>query len=210
MERNIIAIIGVHGSGKSRLAKNVVERLQPTQSIDHLGVGDTIRKIGRGVIKSNQYEAIRDHLNSPQAHQLLNDEIMYEVMQEAFSAYQSSDTILADGFPRTSAQADQLDTLAVLDSRKIAGFIMTNASDKDAIMRMISRGPRDYEGSLSVSDALARVKHDRVLQNDMALPMHFPSLPFEVIDTSASTEVADSTRAGLRVVSNMIHTNNPQ
>lgn len=202
MERNVIAIVGIHGSGKSRLAKNIVQELQPTQSIDHLAVGDTIRKIGRGVIESCRSEEIRSHLNSLHAQRLIDDEIIYDVMSEAFSAYRGSDTILIDGFPRTKVQAEQLDTLAILNSCKVAGFIRTDTTDMDATMRMIKRSPRDYEGSLTVTAARERIDEDRELYSDMNLSLHYPDLPLEVIDTSGSKE--DSTQAGLHIVKTML------
>lgn len=202
MERNVIAIVGIHGSGKSRLAKNITQELQSTHSIDHLGVGDTIRKIGRGVIESCRSEEIRSHLNSSHARHLIDDEIMYDVMSEAFSAYRGSDTILIDGFPRTSAQAEQLDTLSVLNACKIAGFIKTDTSDADAIMRMLRRGPRDYEGFLMATDASERITQDRKHYDELNLPQHFPSLPIKIIDTSGAKE--ETTSVGLYTVKDML------
>ncbi|MDB5186592.1 MAG: adenylate kinase [Candidatus Saccharibacteria bacterium] len=203
MERNVIAIIGIHGSGKSRLARKVTQELQPHLSIDHVPVGDRIRKIGRKLIESSQYEAISDHLNGPHALNLLDDNVMYSVMNEALNDYRGSDTIIFDGFPRTEDQAEQLDMLALVHKRRLAGFIRTDTTDENAVERMLLRNPRDYEGTYTVTAARKKVHEDRAHYHDMALALNFPALPLHTIDTSGEKE--DTITAGLRATKQILH-----
>lgn len=203
MERNIIAIVGIHGSGKSRLARKVTQELQPHLSIDHVPVGDRIRKIGRKLIESSQYEAISDHLNGPHALHLLDDNVMYSVINEAFNDYQGSDTVIIDGYPRTEDQAVQLDMLALIHKRKLAGFIRTDTTDENAVERMMLRNPRDYEGSYTVTVAREKVRQDRAHYEDMALGLNFPALPLHNIDTSGFRD--NTTKTGLLVTKQMLH-----
>lgn len=198
MERDIILISGMPGSGKSRLGKSLANELRTEMSIEHLSAGDLVRSIGRGAIRSYYSREVRNHLTSPNSQRLLPDAVMHRIIDEALSAHSTTDHLLLDGYPRTIDQLSDLDELARYDDRKQSGAILTDTSDDIAVMRMIKRSPRDYEGSLTVEQAEQRIK----LHNDNFTPVlqafSKRDLPFKIIDSSGVKE--DTNRAGLQAL----------
>jgi adenylate kinase len=206
MERDIILIGGMPGSGKSRLGKSLANELRTEMSIEHLSTGDLVRAIGRGAIQSHFSKQIHKHLTGPNSQQLLPNEIIYTVIDEALTAHSSTEHLLVDGYPRTIDQFDDLTEIARYDDRKTSGAIITATSDDMAVLRMIKRSPRDYEGSLTVDQARQRI----ALHNDNYSPVlrafNTEGLPVKMIDTSGIK--ADTNRMGVEAVRTILGATN--
>lgn len=205
MEKDIILIGGMPGSGKSRLGKSIANELRTELSIEHIPVGDLIRAIGRGAIQSFYTKEIRQHLTGPNASDLINNEIMYTVISEALSTHEHIDHLLIDGYPRTLDQLDDLTELANYDARTQVGAIITVTDEDMAVMRMIKRSPRDYEGNLTVDLARARIQQHVNTFTPVLRSLQADGTPIAFVDTSGIK--ADTNLAGLQSIQEFIHKN---
>ncbi len=202
MERSLIPIVGIHGSGKSRLGEQTAKKLSSEYSIEHISMGRVIRRIAGGAISSYFADVIKKHmLNQP--HELIEDAIIHGILSETLDAYHDTQHLLIDGVPRTKAQAEDVDILAFQDDRRIAGILMTIISDEIAINRMLKRGPRgEYESDLSKYTAREKIETDKEYFKDMHLRSYFSEVPFVEIDTSG--EKTDTVAQGVRTIQTLI------
>lgn len=195
MERDIILIGGMPGSGKSRLGKSLAHELRTEMSIEHLSIGDIVRAIGRGAINSYHSEHINKHLTGPKANELIDNRIMYDVINETLSAHDSTSHLLLDGYPRTLDQLDDLTELTAHDGRTQLGALVTITDEDLAVMRMIKRSPRDYEGNLTVTEARERIRQYVDSYTPVIRELRASGQPLKTIDTSGIKE--DTNLAGL-------------
>ncbi|MDB5168377.1 MAG: adk [Candidatus Saccharibacteria bacterium] len=205
MERDIILIGGMPGSGKSRLGKSIADELRTEMSIEHLPIGDIIRAIGRGAIESFYASEIRQHLMGPNASELIDNTVMYAVIDETLTAHAHTDHLMIDGYPRTLDQLDDLAELASNDARTQVGAIVTVTNEDTAVMRMIKRSPRDYEGALTVDWARTRIQRHIDNYTPVITTLHSRDTPITFVDTSGIK--ADTNLTGLKAIKTIIHQN---
>jgi adenylate kinase family enzyme len=203
MTSEIILIGGSEGSGRSRLAKSLVNELNVQMPIEHLAVGDIIRSIGRGALRSYRSIEISRHLQGPNALLPIDNEIMYDVISESLAQHSSADVILLDGYPRLPSQMDDLAELALFDDRTIAGMVVTQTSEAVSLMRMIKRGTRDFTPHLTVTTARERLQLS--IENSTAVIQEClaHAIPVAFIDTSHSK--IETTEVGLNIVQRFLH-----
>ncbi len=97
-----IALFGPPGAGKGTQAKRIVEKY----NLAHLSTGDMIRKeIAEG---TELGKMAQDIINRGE---LLSDEFVVKLIANSMAACRGVDGFLFDGFPRTVAQAEILDTM---------------------------------------------------------------------------------------------------
>lgn len=205
MTSEIILIGGSEASGRSRLASSLVDELSVQMSIEHLAVGDIIRSIGRGALRSYRTLEISRHLHGPNAIQPIDNDVMYDVISESLTDHNSTDIILLDGYPRLASQMDDLAELALLDDRNIAGMIVTQTSEEIALMRMIKRRNRPFSPHLTVSEARERLEISRMNSEAVIAECQVHNIPIEFVDTSHSK--VESTDIGLYLVKHLLNPN---
>lgn len=122
-----IVILGAPGSGKGTQAA----RLAKEKGLRHLSTGDMLRdavarktEIGR---RAEDY--MKKGLLGP-------DEIIFALMREGLAAAAESGWIL-DGFPRTLAQAEELDRM-LAERRERIDRVINIAVDPDVIVRRLA------------------------------------------------------------------------
>ncbi|MDQ3855420.1 MAG: nucleoside monophosphate kinase [Chloroflexota bacterium] len=96
-----IVILGPQGSGKGTQAFALRSRL----GLAHIASGDVLRAARASDTELGR--AVRKYYD---AGELVPDEITVQLILEAIEAHADSDNVLLDGFPRTVAQAEALDT----------------------------------------------------------------------------------------------------
>jgi adenylate kinase len=118
--------MGPPGAGKGTLAERLVKKF----AMKHLSSGDIFR-----AEKASGSELGAKLASFMDAGQLVPDDVVVEMMAKAVT--QAGDNLMLDGFPRTVAQAEALDTqLAQADSPLDAVVVMS--ADDDIIVKRIT------------------------------------------------------------------------
>ena len=71
---------------------------------------------------------------------LVPDQITIDMLREAVNENSDAKGFIFDGFPRTTAQADALDTFLLNKSMSITATIALEAGDDVLIERLVNRG----------------------------------------------------------------------
>lgn len=125
-----VLLLGVQGSGKGTQAK----RLASEYDIVHLSTGDMLRRaIADGNELGRKVKPILD------AGDLVPDELMIELIRDRIQSPDTADGFILDGFPRTMAQADALDTMLSEIDRPLAVVFELQIPDEVAIERLRKR-----------------------------------------------------------------------
>ena len=126
----IVIFFGPPGSGKGTQAAGLSARL----GIPQLSTGDMLRRaVKEGSPLGVQARAIMDRGD------LLPDEIIVGVMKDRIAASDCGNGFILDGFPRTVAQAEALETLLRSKGLKIDAVLNLKVGEKDVTERMAGR-----------------------------------------------------------------------
>lgn len=125
-----IIILGAPGSGKGTQSA----RLIADYNLQHLSTGDMLRnEIAQASELGKAAKAIMD------AGQLVSDEIVIGMIAKRLGEQGG----LFDGFPRTIAQAQALDSLLDARGEQIDYVIELHVETEEIIQRMLARGRAD-------------------------------------------------------------------
>jgi adenylate kinase len=125
-----VVILGPPGAGKGTQA----EFISQDASIPHIATGDMIRAaIADGTQLGNEVKAIYD------AGDLIPDDLMIEVIRERLSQSDTADGFVLDGFPRTEAQAEALDSMLGDLDRELSLVLDFEVSEEVAVERLLGR-----------------------------------------------------------------------
>ena len=106
-----IVLFGPPGAGKGTQSEKLIEHYHLT----HISTGDLFRRhLGEGTALGKKARGYMD------AGLLVPDELVISMVDDKLQEEQDAKGIIFDGFPRTIAQAEALDTL--LNSRKHADY----------------------------------------------------------------------------------------
>jgi adenylate kinase len=128
-ELNLI-LFGPPGAGKGTQA----ERLQVDFQLPFIATGDMLREnVKEGTELGTEAKAYMDR------GELVPDEVIVAMVAERLGEEDARDGFILDGFPRTTAQADALDTqLAELD-RRITAVLLLDVPDEEVERRLAGR-----------------------------------------------------------------------
>ena len=120
-------MMGPPGSGKGTQAVRIAERY----AVPHISTGDTLRAaVKAGTPLGRQ---VSETLASGG---LVSDALITDLVRERLSAPDTAKGCILDGFPRTAAQAETLDTM--IDPAAFV-VVLLAAADEDIIRRLASR-----------------------------------------------------------------------
>lgn len=123
-----IVIFGAPGAGKGTQSDFIVDRFH----IAHISTGDLLRKeIKEQTDLGKRIQGIMD------AGQLVSDDIVIEMIDNAIARHPQG--ILFDGFPRTVAQAEELDRLLAKHNRSLTCMVRLDVPREELIRRMLER-----------------------------------------------------------------------
>jgi len=126
-----IILFGPPGSGKGTQSKKLKEHFQLT----HISTGDLLRyEIEKSTplgISAKQYI---------DQGQLVPDYVMIGIIDQKLHQLKGSKGIIFDGFPRTIAQAEGLDSLLKAHHTEIQKVLFLEVNESELINRLLSRG----------------------------------------------------------------------
>ena len=126
----ILILLGPPGCGKGTQAK----RLEESYSVMQLSTGDMLRAaVASGSKLGEQAKKVMD------AGGLMPDEIMIEIISERIDQPDCANGFILDGFPRTTPQAEALDTLLARKSLKLGKVIELKVDEEALVERITGR-----------------------------------------------------------------------
>jgi adenylate kinase len=125
-----VLLLGPQGSGKGTQAK----RIEAEYGIPHIATGDMLRHaIAQETELGRQVKPILE------GGELVPDELMIDLIQERLEQPDTAEGFILDGFPRTTAQADALDTMLSEIGRELSIVFEFQLSDDVARERLLKR-----------------------------------------------------------------------
>ena len=137
-ELNLV-LLGPPGSGKGTQG----ERLQEDFRLPYYATGDILRAAVR-----DSTELGTEAKGYMDRGDLVPDQVMVGLIAERVSREEAADGFILDGFPRTTAQAEALDSKMSELDRSITVAILIDVSDDDVIRRLGGRRTCVKEGHI--------------------------------------------------------------
>jgi len=132
-----LVLLGPPGAGKGTQAQRLVER----HGVVQLSTGDMLRAaVAAGTPVGKRAQAIMDR------GELVPDDIMIEIIADRIGREDASNGFILDGFPRTVAQAEALETLLDKHGMSLDAVIQI-AVDEAALLSRIDKRARETGGA---------------------------------------------------------------
>ncbi|UBV43113.1 adenylate kinase [Deinococcus taeanensis] len=129
-KHNVVIFLGPPGAGKGTQA----ERLAQDKDLVKISTGDILRDhVTRGTELGQQVKPILD------AGQLVPDEILIALIRDKLAGMDQV-RVIFDGFPRTTAQAQELDMLLEELGAPVSAVPLLDVPDDVLIGRIVERG----------------------------------------------------------------------
>ncbi len=142
-------LFGPPGAGKGTQASAMVEKYH----LCHISTGDLLRKeIAEGTELGLQAKSLID------AGALVPDEVVIGMIDHQFKSVQGVDGFLLDGFPRTIAQAEELDAMLKAEGKELTSVVSLMIPDEMIMQRIKHRAT--IEGR--ADDAKEEVINNRI------------------------------------------------
>lgn len=125
-----LILFGAPGVGKGTQAKILASKLQ----IPHISTGDILRE----AVKNKTALGIKAS-EIMSTGELVPDDIMIGIIDETLNDERCKNGFILDGFPRTLAQAKELDKLLAELKRGEVFYINLTANDEEIIKRLSNR-----------------------------------------------------------------------
>ncbi len=126
-KRRVIILFGPPGSGKGTQAS----RLASHFGWVHISTGDVFRRHIRQQTELGQ--KVQQYI---EAGQLVPDAITVAMLQEEMQRHPRAQGFILDGFPRTIAQAEALDTMLQSNGMEVDGLIALDVPESELIERI--------------------------------------------------------------------------
>lgn len=154
-----LVLFGPPGAGKGTQSQNLIEKF----GLIHLSTGDLLRgEISQGTKLGLEAKKLMDEGT------LVPDEVVIGMISNKLDANKDAKGFIFDGFPRTVAQAEALDSLLESKESAISGMIALEVTDAELEQRLLKRG----ESSGRPDDANPEVIRKRIKEyNDKTAPV---------------------------------------
>jgi len=126
-----LVLFGPPGSGKGTQSEKLIDKYE----LVHLSTGDILRnEIKNGTELGKQAEEIMKR------GELVSDDIVIGMIKNKIEANKAVRGFIFDGFPRTVAQAEALNSLLEEFNEEISGMVSLNVPREELITRLLKRG----------------------------------------------------------------------
>jgi adenylate kinase len=129
-----IVFIGPPGAGKGTQAQRLVQACR----LAHLSTGDMLR-----AARDAQTEVGRQADRYLAAGQLVPDELIVAILRQRLAKPDCREGYLLDGFPRTIAQAEALDTMLADEHTPLDLVLELRVPEEELFQRLAGRGRTD-------------------------------------------------------------------
>jgi len=126
-----LILFGPPGSGKGTQSEKLVEKY----GLVHLSTGNLLREE-----ISNRTPLGMEAKNFMDKGQLVPDEVVIGMIDNALDHHREAVGFLFDGFPRTAAQAEALDKLLLLKGTDITAVLALEVTEEELVKRLLNRG----------------------------------------------------------------------
>jgi adenylate kinase len=128
-ELNLV-LLGPPGSGKGTQG----ERLQEDFHLPYYATGDILRAAVR-----DETELGREAKDYMDRGDLVPDEVIVGVIGERIAQHEAADGFILDGFPRTTPQAEALDSKMAELGRELTAALLIDVTDDEVVRRLGGR-----------------------------------------------------------------------
>ena len=125
-----IILLGPPGAGKGTQAA----RLEADRGMVQLSTGDMLR----AAVKSGSPVGLKAKAVM-EAGELVSDDIVSGIIDEKLATLDSRQGVIFDGYPRTAAQADQLDAILTSHGRSLDKVIELEVDEDKLVARIVGR-----------------------------------------------------------------------
>ncbi|EDM70647.1 adenylate kinase [Roseobacter sp. AzwK-3b] len=126
----VLILLGPPGAGKGTQARLLEEK----HGLVQLSTGDLLRSaVAAGTEAGKAAKAVME------AGDLVSDEIVIAILRDRLAEADCARGVILDGFPRTTVQAEALDTLLVETGQKINAAISLEVDDASMVTRISGR-----------------------------------------------------------------------
>ncbi|TKG88614.1 adenylate kinase [Puteibacter caeruleilacunae] len=150
-----LVLFGPPGAGKGTQAEFLIEKF----GLLHVSTGDLLRsEIAANTELGQQAKAFMDK------GELVTDEIVIGMIQSLLDSNKDAKGIIFDGFPRTVAQAEALDTLLNNASIPVKGMLSLEVEKEELVKRLLIRGEssgRSDDQDQSIIENRISVYHEK-------------------------------------------------
>src|SRR5688572_7656463 len=126
-----LILFGPPGSGKGTQSQKIVKQF----GLIHLSTGDILRR----EIEGKTPLGIEASRIMEKGH-LVPDGVVIGMIESALTRHADAKGFLFDGFPRTVAQAEALDSLLALKKTGICKVLALEVSEDELVRRLLERG----------------------------------------------------------------------
>ena len=126
-----LILFGPPGSGKGTQSEKIIEKFH----LVHLSTGDLLRsQIAQQTALGLEAKKLMDK------GQLVPDEVVVGMISTALEENPQAKGFLFDGFPRTAAQAEALDSLLEIRKTPVKVMLALDVSEDELVKRILKRG----------------------------------------------------------------------
>lgn len=126
----VVVLLGPPGVGKGTQAVRLADELGAA----HVSTGDLLRAARReGTELGRLAQGYMDR------GELVPDEVILDLVRDHLSGIEAKRDVLFDGFPRTTAQANGLDSVLERSGRQVDSVVLFEAPDETVVKRLSGR-----------------------------------------------------------------------
>lgn len=143
-----IVLFGPPGAGKGTQS----ERLKEKYDLVHISTGDVFRALDPNSELGKLAKSYSDNGN------LVPDEVTISILESEVLKYPDAKGVIYDGFPRTSAQAEALDTFLAKKNTSVSLMLSLEVPEEELRTRLLGRA----EVSGRADDADPKIIQNRI------------------------------------------------